>query len=47
MKPYQLIGLNWLCYMHKNNLNAVLADEMVKYFQISVSKQLFFLIEKL
>lgn len=29
LKPYQLTGLNWLCYMYEENLNAVLADEMV------------------
>lgn len=28
LKPYQLIGLNWLCLMHKEKLNAILADEM-------------------
>ncbi len=28
LKPYQLIGLNWLCLMHKNNINGILADEM-------------------
>lgn len=30
LKPYQLIGLNWLCLMHKENINGILADEMVK-----------------
>jgi SWI/SNF-related matrix-associated actin-dependent regulator 1 of chromatin subfamily A len=28
LKPYQLIGLNWLCLMHKENINGILADEM-------------------
>ena len=28
LKPYQLIGLNWLCLMHKEKINAILADEM-------------------
>lgn len=28
LKPYQLIGLNWLCLMHKEGLNGILADEM-------------------
>ena len=29
LKSYQLVGLNWLAYMHSKNLNSVLADEMV------------------
>jgi len=29
LKDYQLVGLNWLCLMHKQNLNSILADEMV------------------
>jgi len=29
LKPYQLIGLNWLCLMHKEKINGILADEMV------------------
>jgi SWI/SNF-related matrix-associated actin-dependent regulator 1 of chromatin subfamily A len=28
LKPYQLIGLNWLYIMHNQNLNGILADEM-------------------
>ncbi|KAJ8394309.1 hypothetical protein AAFF_G00047160 [Aldrovandia affinis] len=28
LKPYQLIGLNWLVMMYQNNLNGILADEM-------------------
>ncbi|XP_075241493.1 uncharacterized protein LOC142336493 isoform X2 [Convolutriloba macropyga] len=28
LKPYQIIGLNWLYVMFKNNTNAVLSDEM-------------------
>eukprot|EP00051_Salpingoeca_urceolata_P016328 m.215987 g.215987 ORF g.215987 m.215987 type:complete len:1013 (+) comp18649_c0_seq2:211-3249(+) len=28
LKPYQLVGLNWLCLLHKLNLNGILADEM-------------------
>ena len=28
LKPYQLIGLNWLCLIHKENINGILADEM-------------------
>ncbi|XP_041354213.1 SWI/SNF-related matrix-associated actin-dependent regulator of chromatin subfamily A containing DEAD/H box 1-like [Gigantopelta aegis] len=28
MKPYQLIGLNWLKIMHTQQLNGILADEM-------------------
>jgi SWI/SNF-related matrix-associated actin-dependent regulator 1 of chromatin subfamily A len=28
LKPYQLIGLNWLCLIHKEGINGILADEM-------------------
>ncbi|MGH0164967.1 UNVERIFIED_CONTAM: hypothetical protein FKN15_076662 [Acipenser sinensis] len=28
LKPYQLIGLNWLTLLHKNKLSGILADEM-------------------
>lgn len=28
LKPYQLIGLNWLCLLHKEKINGILADEM-------------------
>ncbi|KAG9509695.1 SWI/SNF-related matrix-associated actin-dependent regulator of chromatin subfamily A containing DEAD/H box 1, partial [Fragariocoptes setiger] len=28
LKPYQLVGLNWLCLMYQRNINAILADEM-------------------
>lgn len=28
LKPYQIIGMNWLILMHKEKLNSVLADEM-------------------
>lgn len=28
LREYQLIGLNWLCSLHDNNLNGVLADEI-------------------
>jgi len=28
LKPYQMIGLNWLALMHRNNVNGILADEM-------------------
>ncbi|CAF1023280.1 unnamed protein product [Brachionus calyciflorus] len=28
LKPYQLIGLNWLCLLHKEGINGILADEM-------------------
>eukprot|EP01047_Picozoa_sp_COSAG01_P034618 COSAG01_NODE_2608_length_7388_cov_2.860200_10_plen_71_part_00 len=28
LKPYQLIGLNWLYLMHQNQLNGILGDEM-------------------
>jgi len=29
LKPYQLIGLNWLALLHQNKLSGILADEMV------------------
>ncbi|XP_077377602.1 SWI/SNF-related matrix-associated actin-dependent regulator of chromatin subfamily A containing DEAD/H box 1A [Festucalex cinctus] len=28
LKPYQVIGLNWLLLMHEQNLSGILADEM-------------------
>ncbi|KAM6984848.1 SWI/SNF-related matrix-associated actin-dependent regulator of chromatin subfamily A containing DEAD/H box 1b [Aplochiton taeniatus] len=28
LKPYQLIGLNWLALLHQNQLSGILADEM-------------------
>nr|XP_039271624.1 SWI/SNF-related matrix-associated actin-dependent regulator of chromatin subfamily A containing DEAD/H box 1-like isoform X2 [Styela clava] len=28
LKPYQLVGLNWLTLLHRNKVNGVLADEM-------------------
>uniref|UniRef100_UPI0037E70398 SWI/SNF-related matrix-associated actin-dependent regulator of chromatin subfamily A containing DEAD/H box 1A n=1 Tax=Semicossyphus pulcher TaxID=241346 RepID=UPI0037E70398 len=28
LKPYQLIGLNWLLLLHEHNLSGILADEM-------------------
>eukprot|EP00049_Salpingoeca_infusionum_P013990 m.260692 g.260692 ORF g.260692 m.260692 type:complete len:794 (-) comp15565_c1_seq4:4697-7078(-) len=28
LKPYQLMGLNWLALLHEQNVNAILADEM-------------------
>ncbi|XP_076876460.1 SWI/SNF-related matrix-associated actin-dependent regulator of chromatin subfamily A containing DEAD/H box 1b isoform X2 [Brachyhypopomus gauderio] len=28
LKPYQLIGLNWLVLLHQNQLSGILADEM-------------------
>ena len=30
LKPYQLEGLNWLALMHKQGVNGILADEMVR-----------------
>ena len=30
LKPYQLVGLNWLTLMHRQELNGILADEMVR-----------------
>jgi hypothetical protein len=29
LKPYQIVGMNWLCFMYEEKLNAVLSDEMV------------------
>uniref|UniRef100_A0A8C7LIB9 SNF2 related chromatin remodeling ATPase with DExD box 1b n=1 Tax=Oncorhynchus kisutch TaxID=8019 RepID=A0A8C7LIB9_ONCKI len=31
LKPYQLIGQNWLTLLHQNNLSGILADEMVRF----------------
>jgi hypothetical protein len=28
LKPYQLIGLNWLILLHRHDVNGILADEM-------------------
>jgi SWI/SNF-related matrix-associated actin-dependent regulator 1 of chromatin subfamily A len=28
LKPYQLVGVNWLKLLHLNNINGVLADDM-------------------
>ncbi|KAL0965579.1 hypothetical protein UPYG_G00283170 [Umbra pygmaea] len=28
LKPYQLVGQNWLTLLHRNNLSGILADEM-------------------
>ena len=28
LKPYQLVGVNWLKLLHENNINGVLADDM-------------------
>ena len=30
LKPYQMIGLNWLTMMHTQELNGILGDEMVR-----------------
>jgi hypothetical protein len=29
LKPYQLVGINWLRLLHENDVNGVLADDMV------------------
>ena len=29
LKPFQMVGLNWLRIMHSQQLNGILADEMV------------------
>ena len=29
LKPFQMVGLNWLKIMHTQELNGILADEMV------------------
>ncbi|KAI1900229.1 hypothetical protein AGOR_G00047850 [Albula goreensis] len=31
LKPYQLIGLNWLVLLHQHKLSGILADEMVRH----------------
>jgi SNF2 family DNA or RNA helicase len=28
LKPYQLVGVNWLLLLHEKNVNAILADAM-------------------
>lgn len=33
MRPYQLQGLNWLVQLYENNINGILADEMVQKIQ--------------
>ena len=30
LKEYQMAGLRWLVSLHNNNLNGILADEMVR-----------------
>ena len=30
LKPYQRVGVSWLALLHSQNLNAILADEMVR-----------------
>ena len=30
LKPYQMVGLNWLALLHVRDLNGILADEMVR-----------------
>lgn len=30
MKPYQMVGLNWLRILHDQKVNGILADEMVR-----------------
>lgn len=31
MREYQVQGLNWMCGLHYNGINGILADEMVRY----------------
>ena len=45
MKQYQLVGLNWLVLMHKQKLNGILADEMVKFNYTLIVLLYFMLIE--
>lgn len=33
MREYQLEGLNWLISLHQNDINGILADEMVVHMQ--------------
>ena len=30
MREYQVQGLNWMCGLHYNGINGILADEMVR-----------------
>ena len=32
LKPYQVFGLNWLVLLHSEDLNGILADEMVRKY---------------
>ncbi|CAI7993643.1 SWI/SNF-related matrix-associated actin-dependent regulator of chromatin subfamily A containing DEAD/H box 1 [Geodia barretti] len=34
LKPYQKVGVSWLSLLHSQNLNAILADEMVTYLVV-------------
>jgi len=31
MREYQVQGLNWMCGLHYNGINGILADEMVSH----------------
>ena len=31
MREYQVQGLNWMCGLHYNGINGILADEMVRH----------------
>lgn len=31
MREYQVQGLNWMCGLHYNGINGILADEMVRF----------------
>ena len=37
LKPFQLVGLNWLKIMHTQDLNGILADEMVNILLIFIN----------
>jgi SNF2 family DNA or RNA helicase len=34
LKPYQLVGVNWLKLLHQNGVNGVLADDMVQPYAL-------------
>ena len=38
LKPYQLVGLNWLILMHEQRLNGILGDEMVSDYSAIASE---------
>lgn len=41
MREYQVQGLNWMCQLHYNGINGILADEMVRLASLSGSPSYF------